>query len=329
MTKVVVLGANSFAGGCLVAHLLQRGFTVIGINRSAESAACMTPYKLQGLNKNYRFYQLDINKHLDDIIGIIETAKPHFFVDLAGQGMVAESWQAPHQWYQTNLVTKSKLIQALCNKSWLKKYIRISTPEVYGSTENLIKESREYAPSTPYAVSHAAIDMHLYSLFRQYDFPVVLGRFSNFYGPTQQLYRIIPRTILYAKTKHTLTLHGGGKAIRAFIHGEDVASAILAMMEKADSGEIFHFSTDTFISIRDLVARICQQTGTDFDELVTVGEERPGKDLQYLMDDSKARDLLGWKARINLEQGIEQTAQWMEQNWQAIQQEPREYIHKE
>ena len=101
--------------------------------------------------------------------------------------MVAESWTAPAQWYTTNIVAKVRLHDWLRQQSWLERYVRISTPEVYGSHDTLQPESWHLNPSTPYAVSHAAIDLSLRAFHAHYGFPVVFTRFANFYGPGQQL----------------------------------------------------------------------------------------------------------------------------------------------
>lgn len=325
---ILVLGANSFAGGCFVAHVLAEGYKVIGVNRSEEKPVEFVPYKLAGLTANYSFFPYDINVHYTEICQLIENNCPEYVVDFAGQGMVAESWQLPHQWYQTNVVAKSKLINFLKDRSFLEKYVRVSTPEVYGSTEQLITESNNYNPSTPYAISHAAIDMHLMAYHRQFNFPVVLTRFSNFYGPTQQLYRIIPRTMIYAKQGKKLSLHGGGKAVRAFIYGDDAALGLRLALEQGQIGQTYHFSTDEFVSIRELVTQVNQIQGVKFEDFVQVSEDRVGKDLQYLMDDSKARIELNWQPQTILHQGLLNTLDWVESHWKSIQNQPLDYIHK-
>jgi dTDP-glucose 4,6-dehydratase len=243
--------------------------------------------------------------------------------------MVAESWQAPHQWYQTNIVSKVRLHQFLSTKSWLEKYIRISTPEVYGSSSSLIDETAQYNPSTPYAVSHAAIDMSLKAYFQHYGFPVVFTRFSNFYGPSQQLYRIIPRTIIYALTGQKLMLHGGGTATRAFIHGKDVAQAITCCIENGKLGETYHFSTDDFVTIKQLVQRIHVLMDIDHQSATENTQDRPGKDLRYLMDDSKARKTLKWTPTVELASGLSGTIDWVKANLSEIKTLPMNYQHKE
>src|SRR6185503_11302752 len=114
----------------------------------------------------------------------------------------------------------------------------------------------------------------------------------------QQLYRIIPRTILFIKTGRKLQLHGGGRSVRSFIHIRDVAEGTQRVARQSPPGEAYHFSTDLYLSIREVVERICNRLGVNFNEVVEVVGDRPGKDAAYLLDSAKARTTLGWKDTI-------------------------------
>ena len=109
--------------------------------------------------------------------------------------MVAQSWENPVHWYKTNIISQVALHDKLRKRNFL-KYVHVTTREVYGSTDKgWIKECFDFSPST-HAVSRASCDLHLMSTFKAYNFPVVFTRAANVYGPGQQLYRIIPRTML-------------------------------------------------------------------------------------------------------------------------------------
>jgi dTDP-glucose 4,6-dehydratase len=327
--RIAVLGSNSFAGASLIKRLLDDGADVIGFNRSPEgSAPVFLQYRWAAAPGCYRFIKADINHDLDSVIETLREFGPSIVADFAGQGMVAESWQNPDQWYTTNIVAKVRLHDALRKLEGLERYIRVSTPEVYGSNETLLKETWSFNPSTPYAVSHAAIDMSLRAFHQRYGFPVVFTRFANFYGPGQQLYRIIPRTIIYALLNRKLQLHGGGKAVRAFIYGSDVADGIVRCMTNGEPGEIYHFSPEDFHTIRDVVTSIINHLNMDFDSLVEVAPDRPSKDQAYLMDSSRARTELGWVPNVDLQRGIAKTAEWIAANLAEIKTLPLDYIHK-
>ena len=326
--RYVVLGSNSFAGAACVAELLRQNAFVLGINRSAEASDIFLPYRAMPERDAYRFVQADINLDFEKITLELDRFEPEVVIDFAGQGMVAESWQDPAQWYTTNIISKARLHEYLRGVPWLKRYVRISTPEVYGSQDKLLSETWQSSPSTPYAVSHAAVDMSLRAYHQQYGFPVILNRFANFYGPGQQLYRIIPRTIIYALTGRKLQLHGGGTSVRAFIYGNDVSRGILASLELGEPGNIYHFSSEQFFTIRQVVELICSRMGIAFSTLAEVTSDRPGKDQAYLMDSSRARTELGWNDETSLESGVDQTIEWVKRNLAEIKKLPLNYIHK-
>jgi len=328
--KIAVIGSNAFSGASFVQSCLTAGLEVLGASRSIEPAACFLPYRWlsPAQQSRFRFIQADLNHDLDRLMKTLEEFQPTWVVNFAAQGMVAQSWLQPEHWYQTNVVGNVVFHNRLRQVNWLEKYVHVSTPEVYGSTSGSIDESAPFNPSTPYAASRAACDLHLKTFFQQYNFPVTWTRSANVYGPGQQLYRIIPRTILYIKLGRKLSLHGGGHSVRSFIHIADVANATLAIAQRALSGETYHLSTPRFISIRDLVELICRKLNADFSKVVEVTEDRPGKDAAYLLDSKKARETLGWNDRISLERGVEETVDWIERHFAEIQRQPFDYIHK-
>ncbi|PIZ04876.1 MAG: dTDP-glucose 4,6-dehydratase [Gammaproteobacteria bacterium CG_4_10_14_0_8_um_filter_38_16] len=326
--KYLILGSNSFAGASLTNYLLLQAHAVIGVSRSPEPSPFLLAYANNKNIKLFTFYQYDINKHFHELVALINREKPQFIVDFAGQGMVAESWKSPEQWYQTNFVAKVRLHNYLRQCDFLEKYVRVSTPEVYGNTDHAVDETQIFNPSTPYAVSHAAIDMSLKAFHEQYQFPVILTRFANFYGPHQQLYRIIPRTILYCLLGKKLQLHGGGKSERAFIYGDDVASAIDCAIQKGRCGETYHFSTGDVISIKNLVEKICDTMQVDFNSFVEITSDRPGKDALYSMKTDKAEKELSWKPSVALDQGIQNTIYWLQAHTAKIKKLSLEYVHQ-
>ena len=226
-TTVCVIGSNSFSGASYCKFLLEQGYQVIGISRSLEPVDALLPYSwVNGANK-VNFFQLDINHDLAQIENLFDKLKPSHIYNFAAQSMVGQSWDYPEHWFMTNVVSTIKLHNMLRYKDYLDKYIHISTPEVYGICSGYIDESQVFNPSTPYAVSRAAADMSLKTFFDVHQFPVISTRAANVYGEGQQLYRIIPRTILYIILGKKLSLHGGGHSERSFIHIDDVSNATL------------------------------------------------------------------------------------------------------
>ncbi len=330
MGTILVIGSNSFSGASFCSYLLQQGLGVIGASRSPEAADVFLPYKWLPKEKQsrFRFVQIDLNHDLDKLEKILRDEKIETIVNFAAQSMVGESWDKPDDWMRTNVVTAARLAERLRHLDFLKKYVHITTPEVYGSTAGWITENTPFNPSTPYAVSRAAGDM-LYKIYRDsYGLPVVSTRAANVYGPGQPLYRIIPRSIFFLLTGRITELHGGGESVRSFIHIDDVSEATWLIAQSGEVGQSYHISTNRLISIRDLVQLICGKLGKKFVESVKIVGERLGKDSAYCLNSSKLRDKLSWADRITLEEGIDQTTAWASVNLAALSKLPLNYIHK-
>ncbi|MEI6035446.1 MAG: GDP-mannose 4,6-dehydratase [Verrucomicrobiae bacterium] len=327
---LLVIGSNSISGASFVRHAIEEGRRVIGVSRSAELPGCFLPYRwaAEAAQARFSFHQMDLNHHAAGILDLVSDARCACVVNFAAQSMVAESWLNPEQWYQTNVVANVRLHDGLRKIPSLRRYVHISTPEVYGSCEGTVRENETYRPSTPYAASRAACDLHLRTFFQRYDFPVCLTRAANVYGPGQQLYRIIPRTVMAVLTGEKLQLQGGGHSVRSFIHLDDVAEATLRVADAGTSGETYHISTSRFVSIRELVQIICEMMGKEFSDVVDVVEDRPGKDAAYLLDSSKCRSQLGWEDRVGLEEGIAGVIAWARSRQAELANQTLTYQHK-
>jgi dTDP-glucose 4,6-dehydratase len=326
--KIAVIGSNSFSGASFVDFALGRGADVLGMSRSAEPSAAFLPYRWREHAGKFRFFPYDLNTHLNAIISLLDRETPRYVINFAAQSMVGESWKHPEHWFQTNVVATVKLHDQLRRRKYIEKYVHVTTPEVYGSTDGFIQENAPFNPSTPYAVSRAAADMSLRTFFEAYRFPVVFTRAANVYGPGQQLYRIIPRTILFFKTGRELSLHGGGHSRRSFIHMRDVSDATWRVMTDGIAGETYHISTDEIVSVRELVERICTKLGVEFAGNVEVVGERLGKDAAYMLDSSKIRRQLGWNDRIGLSQGLDECAAWIDRHIEELRKQSLDYVHK-
>jgi len=327
-TPIMVIGSNAFSASSFIDYLLTVGYKVIGVSRSKEIDLVFRVYGKNQNLKNYTFKQIDLNHDLDAVIKLISHEKIEYIINFAAQSMVAQSWDFPDHWYQTNVVGLAQLGNLLLKEKTIKKFIHFTTPEVYGSTSGWLKESFNFAPSTPYAVSRASGDWHLKCLFENYGFPVIFTRASNVYGPGQQLYRIIPKTMLSALTRQKFSLQGGGKSVRSFIHMDDVSTALVAIMSDGRIGDSYHISTNEIISIFDLVKKVALLLEIDFEELVEQAPERIGKDFAYQLSSEKLRIELGWSDKIPLRVGLANTLTWIESNLDTLRVLPTTYSHK-
>lgn len=304
--KWAIIGSTSFSGRSFARYLENRGETVGRFGRPA----------------------FDLNLSLEAMCDAIEMWKPDYVVNFAAQSMVAESWSRPEDWYQTNVVALSRLTERLRKFHGMQKYVHISTPEVYGHTKVRLVESHDYYPTTPYAVSRAAADMHLMVLHKAYDFPVCFTRSVNVYGAGQQLFRIVPKTIMCILGGEKLKLEGGGTSERSFIHIDDVSASVVLVATKGRPGQIYHTSTRKMTTIRELVLTICHLMDKDPRDVIEDVPERLGKDMAYWLDSSKIRDELGWTDRIPLNFGLIGTIAWIKANYKELKLLPQKYVHR-
>jgi len=326
--KCLIIGSNSFIGSSFVDFLLCKNFHVVGISRSSQPNKLFLKYSNNKLIKNFIFIKLDINKKMDKLIKIVKKHKPEYIINYSAQGMVAESWGSPLDWYKTNVLSQIELLEGIKNYKFIKKYIHFTTPEVYGSTKKWIKESFNFNPSTPYANSRASTDYHLLNLFRFYNFPVIFTRAANVYGPHQQLYRIIPKSFSFAELGKKIPLHGGGISKRSFIYIEDVSAATYKILKKGKNGNTYHISSQKLISIKDLVYKIANLSKVNKNDLVKIEDERLGKDHSYSLSSQKIRKTLNWDDKINLDQGLILTQNWILEYITTIKKMNFTYRHK-
>lgn len=325
---ILILGLNSFSGAVTASKLLQEGFNVIGVNRSREIEPPYRPYLRQELNSQLKIHELGSNYSGEEIVEICDEYEIPIILNFAAQSMVGQSWKYPWDWYQTNCVWLSKLTSELIDWGKLHQFIQYTTPEVYGSTTGWISENSKFNPSTPYAISRAAGDLHLMAEQKQNGFPVIFTRAANVYGPFQQRYRIIVKSLLSAANDDEIELHGGGLSKRSFIFMEDVAEALLKIIECGKIGDTYHISTQQLVSIRRIVEMCYQAYDRDASLYLKTIEDRPGKDHAYMLESSKIRVELGWRDKVCVHAGIMKTKNWVDEWLPELLKQPPEYIHQ-
>jgi dTDP-glucose 4,6-dehydratase len=328
--KIVVLGANSFSGQDFVDLLLDDPKRmVIGVSRSPERSRLFLKYKERADLSRFRYHQLDLNRDMPALLRLLDAEKPEAIVNFAAQSEVAPSWEHPEHWYQTNCVALARLVNHLRCRDYLRRYVHVSSPEVYGTCVGSVTEEHSVNPSTPYAASKAAADTLLAIYQRQFGFPVMWVRATNVYGARQQLFKIIPRSVLYLKSGKTIELHGGGKAVKSYIHIRDVSRGELAILDGGKVGQIYHLSPDHGLPVRDVVRKICDVLGREFEQATRMVAERPGQDAAYVIDSNRARRELGWAPYVGLTEGLAEVVDWVDANLDEVQSMRFEYEHKE
>lgn len=327
-TTHVVLGSNCFSGSHMVDALLaDPANRVVGISRSSEKKPLYLPYKARS-NGNFAFHQLDMVRQMDDVVPLLDNLQPDYVINFAALSEVVLSNQSPVEYFDINTTAVVKLCTQLRTRSYLKRYVHVSSAEVYGHCEGPVSPWAPLNPSTPYAVSKGAADMYLLTLASNFGFPVIIIRSTNVYGRHQQLFKIIPRTVIYLRKGQKIELHGGGRAIKHFIHIRDVAQGVIDAIHRGTPGSIHHFSTSSKATVADVVRHICDFVGRDFEASTTSVEERQAQDAQYWLDGSETYETLSWRPRVSFEDGLKEVISWIDENWDEIDREPHLYQHK-
>lgn len=321
--KIALLGA----GGCFALNLArlleQQGIEHFGIGRSGPKAPAfwLAP-------KDYRFWEIHLVDQLENALGILDVMRPDVIVNYAAQGEGAASFGdlAP-DFFRTNTWGLCRLAIELRKRDYLKRFIHISTSELYGSVDKPAKEDEDGKGTSPYAISKQAFDDVLKALHRIHDFPMNIIRPSNCYTEGQQLYRVIPKTIVCALSGKKLQLHGGGKAQKSYLHATDLSHAVLAVLEKGKLGKVYNCGPTGPITIKALVSCVAEAAGVTWEELVEEVPDRTGQDGKYWLDSSElAKDTM-WTPTIGLASGIKRMVEWV-RSYPELLTYPTTYEHR-
>ena len=271
-------------------------------------------------DQRYIYKSCHIVYEQDFLFEFFEEYKPDYIINFAALAY-ATSWEKSFRYYDTNLTAVSEIIEYLLNKNYLKKFIQVGTSELYGSVDKPADEFHPMNPTSPYAISKLAADMHLESMFRVKNFPMNIIRPCNGYGSGQLLYRIIPKAAFMILNNKKFPLEGGGKVMKSYMHCRDIAEAIYAVLKFGKNGEIYNAGVDKPVSMKRIVEIVCQKLGKNFDEFVITTEGRVGEDKQYWLDSSKLFKDTNWSPKITLEHGIEETVDWVKKNLDSFDDE--------
>ena len=323
--RVLVTGGAGFIGSAVCRRLVQtHGVAVVNVDKLTY-AANLRSLDLLAQDPAYAFERVDIcdRAALDRIF---TTYEPDATIHLAAESHVDRSITGPAAFINTNIVGTYNLLEA-ARKYWGRlaperrsrfRLIHVSTDEVYGSlgAMGLFCEETPYRPSSPYSASKAASDHLALAWFKTYGVPVVISNCSNNYGPYQFPEKLIPLMILNAIEGKPLPVYGNGSNVRDWLYVDDHAEGLIALLARGRPGEKYNFGGDSERSNLDVVELICDALDemvparTGRRSLITFVKDRPGHDLRYAIDASKAHRELGWKPSRTFEKGIRETVRW-------------------
>ena len=305
--RILILGSSSFSGASIVDYLLTKNrYKIFGTYRKNKRDDFL-PYKFNKKKNNFTNYKVDLLRNSNSLIKIIKRVKPEVVIDFASICMVNESWKNSEVYFQINVLSKMRMIEYLSNSKFLKKYIYISTPEIFGSSKAYIDEKSDiFSPQTPYASSKLSFEYLLKNYQKNFNFPLIISRFSNFYGPGQPLYRLIPKLIACIDRNKKFTLEGNGSSKRNFIFSYDFCTGIEKMITKGKIGKTYHFSGKKFYSVNDIINNVCDLKSYNKKKLIKKTKSRVGQDFIYKLGSRMTMKELSWKPIYSLKKGLQE-----------------------
>lgn len=327
MKTYIILGGNGVFGVQAALYLLEHALPkkVICVGRNPEKAEPFTLNLGKG-DPRYAYHQIHVVHEQDRLFELFDAEKPDVIVNFAAQGEGAVSWSKSWRFYETNATALARMTEELQKRSYLKRWIQIGTSELYGSCDFPAREDTPIRPTSPYAASKAAGDLHLLAVSKVLKFPMNIIRPSNAYAPGQLLHRVIPKAVVCGLTGQKLPLQGGGRACKSYIHARDLGRAIHLVAERAPLGTVYNAGPPQPISIRDLVGLVADALNVPFERLCEVTGDRLGQDAQYWLDSSAIKRDVGWEPEISLKQGIREMVAWGRKYIDQLRQVSMDYV---
>lgn len=308
MKKILVTGGAGFIGSEFVRQIVGKGYSVIVVDKLTYAGDLA---RLKEVEKKYKFFRADISDS-KRMSYIFQKERPDLVVNFAAETHVDRSIQDSAPFLKTN-IEGTRVLLELSRKYKIKKYLQISTDEIYGEIEKgKFKETSPLRPNSPYAVSKASADFLVQAYVRTYQLPALIVRACNNYGPWQYPEKLIPLIIWNALENKKIPIYARGLNVREWLYVSDCASAIYLVLKKGKLGEIYNIGSGVEKRNIELARQILKLLGKS-ERLIKFVKDRPGHDFRYALDFSKLRKL-GWKPKMKFEQGIRMTVLWYEEN---------------
>ena len=337
MSYIVVTGAAGFIGSTVARHLRARGERVVVLDALTYSGRRENLTEL-ATSDDFQFVKGSITDK-NCVTEILERYRPRAILNLAAETHVDRSISGPSAFVSTNVNGVFELLEAALiywqglssPQKETFRFVQISTDEIYGSIlDGFADEDSALKANSPYSATKASGDLLVRAYHETYGLPTVTTRGCNAYGPRQFPEKLIPLLILRGLSGLSLPIYGTGANIREWIHVDDAAAGIVAALDRGTPGQAYNLGTSdlrTNIVLAQTLAlhldRFVRQTEGTTTQRIEFVSDRPGHDLRYAMNSTKARMQLSWQPRMSLEDGLRATVDWYVQNrdwWTPITQ---------
>jgi dTDP-glucose 4,6-dehydratase len=318
MVDVLVTGGAGFIGSNFVRHALgaHPDWRVTTLDKLTYAGRRENLHDVMD-NSRHTFVHGDI---ADAAVSSPLVERSEIVVHFAAETHVDRSIMGAGDFIRTDVEGTFVLLEAARRAKNLRRFVQISTDEVYGSVPTGASvETDELKPRNPYAASKTGADRLAYSYWATYELPVIITRASNNYGPYQFPEKVLPLFVTNAIDDIPVPLYGDGKNVRDWLHVLDHCRAVDMLIERATDGEVYNIGGGNDIMNIDLTHRILDALGKPR-SLIKPVADRPGHDRRYCLDTTKLRGI-GWTPQVPFESGIVDTVTWYQQNewwWRPI-----------
>ena len=316
---ILVTGGCGFIGSNFVRHLLRHrpSWRVVNLDKLTYAALMNN---LEGIDQgeSYRFVRGDVADR-ETVSRVFDEERPEFVAHLAAETHVDRSILDPAQFLETNVIG-TRVMLDVARDVGTKRFLYVSTDEVYGDTGphgQPSKEDSPLKPSSPYSWSKAAADMLAQAYHRTYRMPLMVARPCNQYGPHQFPEKLIPLMIGNMLQGEKLPVYGDGGQTRDWLFVDDGVDALLSVLEQGDAGGIYNIAGSQERRNIDMLRLICEivaeYEGCGVGALWSLVEhvaDRPGHDYRYAIDDRRIRAETGWQPGVPVEDGLRTTIKW-------------------
>jgi UDP-glucose 4,6-dehydratase len=261
----------------------------------------------------YKFIKGNICSY-DLLWHILNEYKIDSVIHFAAQSHVQNSFNESLQYTNDNIVGTHTLLETCRRYGKIKRFIHVSTDEVYG--ESMLEEEEKQkteesilCPTNPYAATKAGAELIAQSYYHSFKLPIIITRGNNVFGPNQYPEKLIPRFIKLLRENKKVTIQGDGSNVRAFLHAFDVADAFILILEKGKIGEIYNIGSHdeneyTVLEVAKILIKMIKQN-ENYNDYIEYIEDRPFNDKRYYISNKKLKDL-GWDAKINFLDGLKE-----------------------
>ncbi|EFJ09348.1 hypothetical protein SELMODRAFT_129972 [Selaginella moellendorffii] len=311
--NILITGAAGFIASHVANRLVRSypGYKIVVLDKLDYCSNLKNLYQSKE-SANFKFVKGDIAS-ADLVNYLLITEGIDTIMHFAAQTHVDNSFGNSLEFTKNNIYGTHVLLEACKVAGTIRRFIHVSTDEVYGETEaDAIvgnHEASQLLPTNPYSATKAGAEMLVMAYGRSYGLPFITTRGNNVYGPNQFPEKLIPKFILLAMQGRPLPIHGDGSNVRSYLYAEDVAEAFEVVLHKGEVGHVYNIGTKKERRVLDVAKDICKLFKLDPEVCIQFVDNRPFNDQRYFLDDKKLKDL-GWRERTTWDEGLLKTMQW-------------------